>query len=50
MSVYVVQADVLSPDEKFLEMIEKFDELIRKEGKLITGGIRPKGELQELTL
>ncbi len=39
----LVQADVLrNPDEKFLEMIEKFDELIRKEGKLITGGIRPK--------
>ncbi len=39
----LVQADVLrNPDEKFLEMIEIFDELIRKEGKLITGGIRPE--------
>lgn len=39
----LIQADVLrGPSEKFIEMIEKFDEIIRKEGKLITGGLRPK--------
>jgi len=39
----LVQADVLrNPPEKFIEMIEVFDNLIRKEGKLMTGGIRPK--------
>lgn len=39
----LIQADVLrGPNEKFIEMIEKFDEIIRKEGKLITGGITPK--------
>lgn len=39
----LVQADVLrEPKEKFIEMIEQFDELIRKEGKLITGGLKPE--------
>ncbi|MEI8067950.1 MAG: sugar phosphate nucleotidyltransferase [Candidatus Shapirobacteria bacterium] len=39
----LVQADVLrEPDEKFIEMIEQFDELIRKEGKIVTGGIKPE--------
>lgn len=39
----LVQADVLrNPASKFIEMIEEFEKLIRKEGKLVTGGIRPK--------
>lgn len=39
----LIQADVLrNPKEKFIEMIEKFDELIKRDKKLVTGGIRPK--------
>lgn len=39
----LVQADVLrEPADEFIEMIEKFDSLIRKDGKLITGGLKPK--------
>jgi mannose-1-phosphate guanylyltransferase len=38
----LVQADVLrEPREDFINMIEKFDALIRKEGKLVTGGLKP---------
>jgi mannose-1-phosphate guanylyltransferase len=39
----LVQADVLRrPAEKFLETIEQFDYLIKRDGKLMTGGIRLK--------
>jgi len=39
----LVQADVLRrPPEKFIQMIEEFDKLIKRDGKLITAGIRPK--------
>lgn len=38
----LVQADVLrEPEEKFFEMIDQCDRLVRKEGKLVTGGYRP---------
>jgi mannose-1-phosphate guanylyltransferase len=37
-----IQTDVIrTPENKFLEMIDQIDELIRKKGKLVTGGIRP---------
>lgn len=40
---FLVQADVLrDPPEKFLEMIDQADKLVKREGKLITGGFRPK--------
>ncbi|MFA6250053.1 MAG: sugar phosphate nucleotidyltransferase [Candidatus Shapirobacteria bacterium] len=39
----LVQADVLrEPGDKFLEMLEVCDGLIRREGKMITGGNRPE--------
>jgi len=39
----IVQTDVIrQPPKKFIEMIEECDFLVKKEGKLITGGIRPK--------
>ncbi|HPD45059.1 MAG TPA: sugar phosphate nucleotidyltransferase, partial [Candidatus Woesebacteria bacterium] len=39
----LVQADVLrQPTEKFLEMIDQFDNLIRQKGKIVTGGMKPK--------
>lgn len=38
----LVQADVLRrPTDDFLGMIEKFDSLIKKERKLVTGGLKP---------
>jgi len=38
----LVQADVLrEPGEKFLEMIEQFDGLIREKGKVVTAGMKP---------
>jgi mannose-1-phosphate guanylyltransferase len=38
-----VQVDVLrQPEELWLETIEQVEELINKEGKLVTGGIRPE--------
>jgi len=39
----LIQSDVLrDPPEKFIQMIEEFDKLIKRDGKLITGGIRPE--------
>lgn len=39
---FLVQADVLrDPHDKFLEMISQCDTLVKKEGKMITGGFRP---------
>lgn len=39
----IVQADVLrDPADKFIEMLEAMDKLIRKEGKLMTAGVRLK--------
>lgn len=38
----LVQADVLrQPEEKFLEMLDVCDKLVRNEGRMITGGIKP---------
>lgn len=38
----LVQVDVLrEPGEKFLEMIDQCESLIKKEGKLVSGGIKP---------
>jgi mannose-1-phosphate guanylyltransferase len=38
----LVQSDVLrEPGTKFIEMLDLCDELIRKDGRLITGGTRP---------
>ena len=37
-----IQTDVIrKPENKFLEMIDQIDKLIKKEKKLVTGGIRP---------
>lgn len=39
----LIQVDVLrEPTEEFIKMIEVFDKLIKRDGKLITGGIEPK--------
>jgi mannose-1-phosphate guanylyltransferase len=39
----LIQTDLLRlPEEKFFEMIEVCDELVRKENKYITGGVKPK--------
>jgi len=39
---FLVQADVLrTPTNKFLEMIEETEKLVKKEGKMVTGGFRP---------
>lgn len=39
----IVQADVIrEPKESFLKMIDYFGTLVLKEGKLITGGIKPQ--------
>jgi mannose-1-phosphate guanylyltransferase len=39
----LIQADLLRlPEEKFLEMIDVCDDLVRKENKYITGGVKPK--------
>lgn len=38
----LIQVDVLrEPEEDFFKMIDQCDELVRKEGKLMTGGYRP---------
>lgn len=38
----LVQVDVLrQPTASFIQMIEGFDALIRKEGKIVTGGLKP---------
>jgi mannose-1-phosphate guanylyltransferase len=38
----LVQADVLrEPGDKFLEMVEQFDKLIREKGKVVTAGMKP---------
>lgn len=38
----LVQADVMrEPPEKFIEMVELFDETIRREGRLMTAGLKP---------
>jgi len=39
----LVQTDILrEPAEEFVKMIEEFDFLIKRDGKLMTGGIEPK--------
>lgn len=39
----LIQADLLRlPEEKFLEMVDVCDDLVKKENKYITGGVKPK--------
>ncbi|OGM77274.1 hypothetical protein A2188_02500 [Candidatus Woesebacteria bacterium RIFOXYA1_FULL_43_9] len=39
---FLVQSDDLrDPPEKFLEMIDQCDKLVRRDGRMITGGFRP---------